>query len=196
MNTNAFAMQRPGGRSAANTAAIRAAVMSLLLEEGIGEVTYQRVSERAGVARSTLYRRFDDRWDLILDALIENAAALVAPRDRGSFREDLSDLLLRLAKGLQGPMGPVVMSVLSAVSASAAGTMSPAYVVGRLEQVAPMFDRAVARGELRPDADRATIFSVASGAIWYHHFVAAQAVDEAFVDEITDLICDRFADCA
>ena len=188
-------MQRPGGRSAANTAAIRGAVMKLLVEGGVEDVTFQRVAEEADIARSTLYRRFEDRWAMLVDALVDNAAGLVVPRDTGSLRGDLSDLLGRLAEGLKTPMGAVVMSVLAGASGSKEGRLSPQYGIGRMQQVAPMFDRAVERGELPADADRGLIFSMASGAVWFHHFVAARDVDEAFIAEVADTICDRFADC-
>ena len=65
--------RRPGGRTADVTRRIHEAVLELLVEGGIDACTFQNVASRAGVERSTLYRRNPDRWPLIIDAIIDFA---------------------------------------------------------------------------------------------------------------------------
>ena len=67
--------RRPGGRTSDVTHRIHAAILELLIEGGVQECTFSAVAERAKVERSTLYRRFPDRWEAMIDAFMARAAA-------------------------------------------------------------------------------------------------------------------------
>src|SRR5436190_8823111 len=91
MSTSArpAAARRPGGRTAGVTAKVNEAVLALLVEGGTQACTFKAVAERAGVERSTLYRRYPDRWEMMIDAFMARAAADVMPDQSGSFPQDL-----------------------------------------------------------------------------------------------------------
>ena len=59
--------RRPGGRTAAVSNAIRAAVEELAAEKGLERVTIPLVAERAGVNPTTVYRRWPDAATMIND---------------------------------------------------------------------------------------------------------------------------------
>src|SRR6478752_4474699 len=59
--------RRPGGRTAAVSNAIRAAVEELVAEKGSERVTIPMVAERAGVNPTTVYRRWPDAATMIND---------------------------------------------------------------------------------------------------------------------------------
>src|SRR6476646_2989334 len=80
--------QRPGGRTADVTLRIHEAVRGLLLESGTDACSYKNVAKRAGVERSTLYRRYPDRWDMLIDAFIDLASTEVVPDLGHSFASD------------------------------------------------------------------------------------------------------------
>ncbi len=75
--------KRPGGRTAEVTRRINEALLELLAEGGLEACTFQNVAHRAGVERSTLYRRTPDRWPTIIDAIIELAEREPAVFDTG-----------------------------------------------------------------------------------------------------------------
>ena len=78
--------------------------MELLAEGGVGARTFSAVAERAGTERSTLYRRFPDRWEAILDAFMAyGQAALVFPTTPGSFAGDLRSVLRKACRDTQNP---------------------------------------------------------------------------------------------
>jgi AcrR family transcriptional regulator len=86
--------KRPGGRTAEVTRRINEAILELLAEGGLEACTFQNVAARAGVERSTLYRRNPDRWPTIVDAIIEMAERETQLRQR-FIRTDLATTLFK-----------------------------------------------------------------------------------------------------
>ena len=184
--------KRPGGRTAEVTRRINGAVLELLAEGGIDACTFQNVAARAGIERSTLYRRSPDRWPTIIDAIIDLARRETAPLDTGSFRNDLLSTLLNLARTLNGPLGPSLITVAAKLQAGAAPGQGERFWASRMERLAPMFDSAIQRGELPADADREEIFSMAAGPIYFRRLVASRLVDDAWVRKAVDEVCERY----
>lgn len=184
--------KRPGGRTADVTRRINQAFLQLLTEGGIEACTFQNVASRAGIERSTLYRRNPDRWPAIMDAIIELAERETAPFDTGSFREDLTATLLNLAAVLNSPTGPALIQVAGALQSGVAPGQGERFWKSRQQQLAPMFDAAIERGELPADVDRDELFAVAAGPIYFRKFIASQPLTEAWVRKVVGQICDRY----
>jgi AcrR family transcriptional regulator len=181
--------RRPGGRTAEVTHRVHDAILELLVEGGVQACTFSAVAERAGIERSTMYRRFPDRWEAIIDALMERAAADVMPELGDRFADDLRSVLRKLRDTLQSPLGPAVLAVAIELQSGSAQDYPRAYFDRRMEQLAPMFDAAIARGELAPDIDRETLFSLAAGPVYFRTFIAARPVEDAFIDHIVESLC-------
>ncbi len=69
--------------------AIREATSALLSEVGYARLTVEGVAARSGVAKTTIYRRWPSKAELVFGAIV-HPAELGPPSDTGSFREDLS----------------------------------------------------------------------------------------------------------
>src|SRR6202000_695497 len=81
-------------RSARAHEAILKAAAGLLLEHGLAAVSMDAVAARAGVSKATIYRWWPTKETLALDALYtEWTAAAPVPKDTGSLRGDLNQLL-------------------------------------------------------------------------------------------------------
>lgn len=184
--------KRPGGRTADVTRRIHEAVLELLVEGGIDACTFQNVASRAGIERSTLYRRNPDRWATIIDAIIDFAQRETAAPDTGSFRGDLSAALHNLAKVLNGPLGPALITVAAAIQGGAAPGEGERFWASRIERLGPMFEGAVERGELAADAEPEEIFSMAAGPIYFRRLVASKPISNDWVEKVVDEICSRY----
>jgi len=181
-------IRRPGGRTAEVTGRVHEAIVGLLLEGGVQACTFSAVAERASVERSTLYRRFPDRWEAIIDALMARAGADVMPDLGKSFAHDLKSVLHKLRDTLNSPLGPALLA--AAIELRSEDNEYPrAYFDRRLEQLQPMFDAAIARGELPADVDCEAVFSLAAGAIYFRIFIASRQVADAFIYDLVEKIC-------
>ena len=184
--------KRPGGRTADVTRRINDAIIELMAEGGIDHCTFQNVAARAGVERSTLYRRNPDRWPTIMQAIIDLAARETASFHTGALRSDLRGTLLNLLRVLNSPLGPALMSVAAALQGGAAPGQAEVFWRSRQRHLAPMFDSAIERGELPADVDRDRLFAMVAGPIYFRRFIAGQPVTDEWVCGVIDQVCDSF----
>src|SRR5262245_7609675 len=94
---------RPGGRSTRVRAATIAATLAELAESGYSGLTIVTVAKRAGVHKTTLYRRWGTRERLVLEAMLDRAGERIAVPDTGSLREDLLGLARTAAANAASP---------------------------------------------------------------------------------------------
>ena len=171
------------------TRRINDAVLALLVEGGIGACTFAAVADRADVERSTLYRRYGDRWAMMIDAILGYAADEVAPLSLQSFREDLRFVLDRMAEVLATPLGPALWAVGAALRAGSAPEHRARFWETRLAQILPIIDQAKGRGELDPGVDPEEVFAFAMGAVHFRMLVIGERIGSKVVDQIVDDVC-------
>jgi AcrR family transcriptional regulator len=168
---------------------VHEAVLELLVEGGIDACTFASVAERAGVERSTLYRRYGDRWAMLIDSIVGYASNQAAAVSLGSFRKDLAFVLDRMAEILATPLGPALWAVGAALRAGSAPEHKARFWQSRFTQILPIVTAAKARGELAQDVDPEEVFSFAMGAVHFRMLVIGERVDPATVGQIVDDVC-------
>lgn len=189
---NSLPQRRPGGRTADVTRRINEAMLGLLAEGGIEVCTFQNVAAKAGVERSTLYRRNPDRWQTIMNAIIDLAERETATFGSGSFKTDLHATLVNLARVLRSPLGPGLIEVAGALQSGVAPGQAERFWQSRQRHLAPMFEAAIERGELPEDVDRDELFAMAAGPIYFRAFIAAQPYDDDWIMTIIDRVCTHY----
>lgn len=163
-------MIRPGGRSARVRAAVLDAVAAELVEHGFDGLTIDGVASRAGVHRTSVYRRWTDVGGLLADVLDAAAEdAWVAP-DAGSLDGDLVALVRELHAGLT--VGPPITPAIIAASfrSPEAAAALRRFWAGRYARCATVVEQAVRRGEIGADVDAEALLVAATGPV-YHHLV-------------------------
>lgn len=157
-------------RSAAADTAILAATREALVELGWSKLTLGDVATRAGVAKTTLYRRWAGKNELVVDAVAELFGELELP-DRGSLAADIEGVVLQFAAILARPEAK--SGLMAAVAESTRDDALRERI--RASIVDPQKDlvlegraRAQARGELprRPTRPRPPARSTSSSTSW------------------------------
>ena len=90
-------------RVARSRAAVLAAATELLVEGGPAAVTVDAVSARSGVAKTTIYRHWDSRDDLLVSVLEDAAPVLPEPPDDVPFEQALRGLVDYVVDDLNDP---------------------------------------------------------------------------------------------
>lgn len=181
--------KRPGGRTADVTARVHQAIVDLIVHGGVQACTFSAVAERAGIERSTLYRRFPDRWEAIIDAFMAIGQATIVPDDTGTFAGDLRSLLAKVASTLESPLGSAIVAAAAEMRRGRPSDVTRTYFDRRMGQLESMFDRAIERGELRSEVDRELLFTSASGPLFFRAFIASRSLDDAFIDSVVSNVC-------
>jgi AcrR family transcriptional regulator len=110
------------------------------------------IAQRAGVAATSLYRRWGDVGSLLLDMALERLAQKWPLPDEGSIKADLKCWSERIALGLTSTEEPIFFRVLLA-SSHVAPEKRISALAPRLEQLQNMLQRGRARGERTPSVD-------------------------------------------
>ncbi|MFJ9926358.1 MULTISPECIES: TetR/AcrR family transcriptional regulator [Streptomyces] len=183
---------RPGRpRSAAADAAILAATREALVELGWSKLTLQDVATRAGVAKTTLYRRWAGKNELVVDAVAELFDELRLP-DRGSLAADIEGVVLQFAALLDRPecRSGLMAVVAESTRDDLLRERIRASIVDRQKRlVLEGRARAAERGELPPESEdeeeaARTVdltFDVVAGAVVHRTLVSGKPADEAWV---------------
>ncbi|MGR7002957.1 TetR/AcrR family transcriptional regulator [Yinghuangia aomiensis] len=146
--------RRPGGRSARVAAEVHQAVTDLIGEHGYGKFTVGDVAARAGVADSSIYRRWGNLETLLTDVALTRLNARSPMPDTGSLAGDLRTYAAAVAREITGPEGLALVRL--AVTLSSNGPQGLQARDGlrdeRTRQLQSVLDRARERGEDAPDA--------------------------------------------
>lgn len=194
MATDAPTRGRP--RSPQADRAIFDATRRLLDEVGYQRLTIEGVAAEAGVAKTTIYRRYPHKAQLVLAEMSQ--AAQDAPEelpDTGTFRGDL----LAVAHRVREEICPSAPSSVSAALLTEALTDPEfaervrAFADVRFDQGRPLYDRAIARGELRPDADWRVVSEMLVGWIFHASVASRREPDDATLAHAVDLLIDGVA---
>ncbi len=169
MTVSNDAIRKPGRpRSAQAHQAILRATLEELAEVGVEAMSIEGVAARAGVGKTTIYRRWPSKEELIKAAIGVIHIQTPIP-DTGRLRDDVF-LLVRntLEAGARYPLLPKLFfralselkdkpEILAALQAQMIGP--------RFQQLFAMIELAKARGEMRPDLDAFVALGIMMGPI-------------------------------
>ncbi|GAB2909537.1 MULTISPECIES: TetR/AcrR family transcriptional regulator [unclassified Streptomyces] len=184
-------------RSTAADAAILEATRASLVDLGWSKLTMGDVATRAGVAKTTLYRRWAGKNELVVDAVAVLFDELEMP-DRGSLAADVQGVVLQFAALLERPEARTALMAVVAESTrddSLRRRIRSAIVDRQKRLVLLGRERAQARGELRYEDDASAaarnadlIFDVIAGAVVHRTLVSAEPVDAEWASGFTALL--------
>src|SRR5688572_20753968 len=112
-------MPGPSARSAATRAAILEATREILADAGVRGLTMEGVAARAGVAKTTVYRRWSSKDELALAVLIDMVEQVTAVPDLDSTRAELISFVDGSVRILGSTlMGRVMQGLVSELAAN------------------------------------------------------------------------------
>lgn len=176
---------QPIGRGAKVRAAVHAATLAELVDSGYAALTVDNVAQRAGVHKTTVYRRWKDRDTLLIDALAEHMAMDIPVPDTGAIDTDLRALADSLVRSLTSPTGRAVLAAMFTGAAHLPGMAATRRHVfqDRLARAEPVVARAVRRGELPEGTDPAELLKTLAAPIYLRLLITADPVDGATADQ-------------
>lgn len=164
------------------------AAIEVIAERGFAGATIDAIAARSGVARSTIYRNWNGREELLLEA-VRAGVGPVPDLVPGGVRRDLIALCRHLAELLTNePMASVAASLmLESRRDPSLRALHRRFADGRIGALAEVVEKARARGELRDAPDGATVAADLGAAIFFRAMVLRVPIEldwlEAHVDE-------------
>lgn len=181
---------RPGGRTARTREAVADALQQELLEVGYAGTSIDRIARRAGVAKTTVYRRWGSVGQLVLELFTEAAAEQIPVADTGTFEGDLRALARAAVAVLTDPRGRAVFDIVvrEAVHDPAARAALTGFFAGRVANAAPIVERAVARGEIPARTDAAEVIRQLGAPYYARMYITGDPIGPADADRAAAVV--------
>ena len=162
----------------------------LLAQEGFERITIDGIAEHSGVARSTIYRHWPDRADLLAQAFAVVCSIEQTP-DHGTLAEDLRHKAAMLARGLNeeawGRMLPSLVGASAHDEDLARALLR--FNTDRRRDTLALVQRAVDRDDVRADADVTGALERFISPFFLRHLMTHEPIDDAFVERQIEAIC-------
>lgn len=183
--------RRTGGRSARVVNDVLDATLDVLARAGYAAMTFDAVAERAGVSKTTVYRRWPTKPDLVRAALLRLVDVMPRARDTGTLRGDLVEIArVRVIDDTRERERAIGLMRANIGALDDAELQALARLVSdraNLPIVAAL-DRGIARGELPPGTDPALVIEPIYATLHFHLFVMNEEPDLRYVEQLVDLV--------
>lgn len=169
--------------------AVLAATRELLVERGVSETSIEAISERSGVAKTTIYRHWDGKGELVFD-VIETLQGEMPLPDTGSFRGDLTALAVGLAHGLNDSVwSSLLPSLLDAAQRDEdLKTLHQGFAARRHDMLRQIVARARDRGEVRSEVTDDEVLELVAGPLFYRRLITEQPTSASRAMRIVELV--------
>ncbi|ART68629.1 TetR family transcriptional regulator [Mycobacterium dioxanotrophicus] len=183
-----MAAERPGGRTAAVRDAVLSATADLLIEAGLEGLELTAVAERAGVGKSTVYRRWGTAPALVADLLVDMADQSLPRADTGSLRNDLWANAKLVRRTLNDPrQGNLFKAVIAAATCDQRTAAAlQVFYDRRIDEWAGCVTDAVERGEVPAGTDAAAVIRQVSAPLYYQFLTSTRALTVADAHRAVD----------
>jgi AcrR family transcriptional regulator len=183
-------------RSAEADRAILTATADLLAERGLAAMSIEEVAARAGVGKTTIYRRWPSKGLLALDAFVISFRAEQPLPDTGSLRGDLLSALHAWVRAVtQTAMGPMLTGLIAEAQhdPELRGAWRDRVLEPMRTQHRVMLDRAISRGEIAASVDRDVVLDLFFGAAEHRLLLGHLPMTGDFIAEVVDMILTGIA---
>jgi AcrR family transcriptional regulator len=171
--------------------AILDAAVELLAEIGYQELSIERVAARAGVGKATIYRWWNSKSALVIEAM-EHGMPLTPPPHTGDPRIDLRATIKAAAQTYAAtPVGATVRALAADIPRDPATAQRlRQFLRPRRDAAREVLHQAAAVGQLPADVDIETVIDLFVGAIYYRRMVRGVEIDDGLIEQLVSLILD------
>ena len=180
----------PSRRRAHIDARLSEAVREQLGSLGYQALTIEGVSRQSGVAKTTIYRRWQSKAEMVFDLVIHRRDE-EGLADSGSLTGDVEALAGRVVDLIAAEPGK---STLPGLLADMAGDPD---LTARLQQsvvaavradIEAMVDRAISRGEVRAGADVDGLYAALLGVPYVHVHLLGRVRPDLLREELSEVL--------
>lgn len=166
----------------------------LLAEKGFASITMEGIAARAGVAKQTIYRWWNAKTDVLMDAFLQDLTEELTPPDHGDIARDLRAYLRQLARFLsQSDAGAVFKALIAQTQHDPvfAAEFRSRYLDEQRRRDRLPLERAARRGQLPAGLDMAAEADQLVGPLYYRVLVTDEPIGHDFTDRLVDAFLRR-----
>ncbi len=163
------------------------AAAELVGECGFGRASIEAISERSGVARSTIYRHWPERSELLVEAVGKRVGP-VAAIDSGDLRTDLLEVFSQLGNLLSSePTRSVAASFIAeAMRDPELAALHAKFTERRRAASTTLIEKAISRGDLPKTTDPAAMADDLAAPVFFRALILHQPIDKTWIESHVD----------
>lgn len=175
-------------RNAETERTILATAYELLLEEGFGAVTVEKIADRAKVSKATIYKWWPNKAAVVMDSFLSAAMSRLPVPDTGSVMEDMVIQAGNLAGFLTSREGRVIAELVGEgqFDGKLAEEYRARYFAPRRLDSRRILERGVQRGELQSGLDLELCIDLVYGPLFYRLLVTGEPIDPPFIKAVVN----------
>ena len=189
---NAPEKSRPAGRPRSESARkqIMEAAYKFLSEKGIQAASTQEIAAAAGVSTATLYRWWDTKEAIMLDAAFEHVGPVLGFEGKGSPLERLREQAVRGIKFLRSEDGKVMARLITGIyeNEKLRQLFLERYYLPRRAMARKVVQEAIDLGELPKDTDPEIIIDALHGPQFFRLIMGHIPLSKEFAEAICDIV--------
>ncbi|HWG27779.1 TetR/AcrR family transcriptional regulator [Actinospica sp.] len=181
------ALGRP--RSEPARRAVLDAALRLVRRDGYQAVTIKGIAEEAGVGRQTIYRWWNSKREVLLEAIIDLARPIAQPEPTDDPVHDLRQIL-RGSFRLSPVAGPIISGLMADATNDPEflAQLQSELLARRRALIRETLERAQRAGTVGEGAELNLVTDMIWGTMWYRVLSRHAPVNEALADEVTDAV--------
>jgi len=187
--TRAAPARRGRPRSEASEQAILNATLDLLAEHGFRGVTVDAIAARAGASKSTIYRRWPTKENLVIAAFARTPA--LVSQAGGGITERLVEVLAQFARFMQEtPLGGVLPALAAERTRNPAlGAAMAPLVRARRQPLVDIVREGIARGELPAGTNAEFAADLFTGPVLQRIMVMGLRAERRYIRRVVETAC-------
>ena len=186
--------RRPGGRTARTRRAVLVATLEELAEGGYARLSLERVAARAGVHKTTVYRRWRNRAGLVAEALGQLSRERVPIPVTGDLESDLVELATSVRDNISSPLTHAIVSAITGEGdAPELAMVADRFWAERFGRAEAIVERAVARDQFPPSADPTLIIELLIAPLYLRLLITRQPTSDAHIAAIAERLVSAYS---
>ncbi|MDF2921496.1 MAG: TetR family transcriptional regulator [Paenibacillaceae bacterium] len=165
---------------------ILSASYDLLLEHGFEAVTAEKIAERAGVSKATIYKWWPNKAAVVVDGFLSAATARLPLPDTGSTYHDVLQHATNLARFLSSREGKIIKELIGQgqFDSGLAEAYRTRYFQPRRLEARHLLERGIDRGELKQNVDMELSLDLIYGPIFYRLVILGDELDDPYIENL------------
>jgi AcrR family transcriptional regulator len=180
--------EQRGGRPRSETAhkAILTAAFELVLEVGFRSVSIESIAAKAGVGKTTIYRRWPNKAAVVMDAFTSKVGSGTLFPKAASATESIRLQMRAMARSFRGADGALVKALLAEAQfdPELAKAFRERWTLPRRELAVGVIQQAIQQGGLRPGLNPEDVIDILYAPIYYRLQMGTGPLSESYVEGI------------
>ncbi|WP_373083158.1 TetR/AcrR family transcriptional regulator [Zhongshania sp.] len=176
------------GRAAKVVSDVLRSTCEELNDVGFSALRVEDVAERAGVNKTTIYRRWPTKNELVVEAIRNSYVTEHEFPDTGVLRDDLVQYLRIMIKRTKNPVARGAMLTLNNCTDPALKPIAEELLGRARGYRTSIVQRGIERGELPAHTDAELVSDMFSAPILRRLMSLGETVKPAYIDSVVDIV--------